>query len=186
MVIHVHPKPEKLILCTREASDHWTWCLQETWAATSCQRGIWSQEKFGTFNERGTSAWRLVRLPTGRGRLVLIWWESGWAEILLWRNHIGETGNLYFVGDLKSVSTKVRRISYQALVRSLHSATQVQRSRRAAQAQGQGLVILAKNQAQELMYLGAVEVPDNVGLIKSPGRCIINVGSHLSKVPMGY
>jgi len=61
------------------------------------------------------------------------------------------------VGDLKSVSTKVRRISYQALVRSLHSATQVQRSRRAAQAQGQGLVILAKNQAQELMYLGAVE-----------------------------
>ena len=55
---------------------------------------------------------------------------------------------------VESVSTKVKRISYQALVRSLHSATQVQRSRKAAQAQGQGLVILAKNQAQELMYLG--------------------------------
>ena len=154
--------------------------LQETWAATSCQRGIWSQEKFGTSNERGTSAWRLVRLPTGRGRLVLIWWESGWAETLLWRNHIGETGNPYFVGDLKSVSTKVKRISYQALVRSLHSATQVQRSRRAAQAQGQGLVILAKNQAQELMYLGRQCRAD-----KSSGRCKIKVGSHLSKVPWG-
>lgn len=55
-------------------------------------------------------------------------------------------------GDLSGFPLEeVRRISYQALVRSLHSATQVQRSRRAAQAQGQGLVILAKNQAQELM-----------------------------------
>ena len=51
----------------------------------------------------------------------------------------------------------MKRIAYQTLVRTLYTATQVQRSRKAAEAQGQGLVILAKNQAQELMQLGYIQ-----------------------------
>ena len=59
------------------------------------------------------------------------------------------------VGEkLMATSLQVKLIAYQTLVRTLYTATQVQRSRKAAEAQGQGLVILAKNQAQELMQLG--------------------------------
>ena len=56
------------------------------------------------------------------------------------------------------LSLQVKRIAYQTLVRTLKTATQVQRSRKAAEAQGQGLVVFAKNQAHELMQLGVCHV----------------------------
>ncbi|CAK9032822.1 unnamed protein product [Durusdinium trenchii] len=55
-------------------------------------------------------------------------------------------------GDLSTLpAEEVHRIACQVLVESLRRATRLQRSRRAAQQQGRGLEILARNQAQELM-----------------------------------
>ena len=116
------------------------------------QGSLESKANLGASDERGRSSWKLVQFPFRRGwewlgsflcHLVPSCWEILWGCV---------SSNSCW--HCLPSSLQVKRIAYQTLVRTLHTATQVQRSRKAAEAQGQGLVILAKNQAQELMQLG--------------------------------